>query len=71
MQPSPGSHPVQQRLRVWLSQRGIKHAWAARKLGYTEAYFSRVINGKDPLTDQFRGRCQVRLGCPEDVWTEE
>jgi len=45
--------------------------WAARKLGYTESYFSRVVNGKDRLTEQFRGRCQVRLGCPEDVWTEE
>jgi plasmid maintenance system antidote protein VapI len=70
MQPSPGSHAVQQGLRAWLSERSIKHAWAARKLGYTEAYFSRVINGKDRLTDQFRGRCQVRLGCPGDVWTE-
>jgi plasmid maintenance system antidote protein VapI len=71
MQASPGSHPTQRGLRAWLAQHGIKHAWAARKLGYTEAYFSRVINGKDRLTDLFRGRCQVRPGCPEDVWTEE
>jgi plasmid maintenance system antidote protein VapI len=71
MQTASGSFPVQQGLRAWLAQRGIKHAWAARKLGYTEAYFSRVINGKDRLTAQFRGRCQVRLGCPEDVWIQE
>ena len=70
MRPSPGKHPVQQGLRAWLAVRRIKHAWAARQLGDTQAYFSRLINGKDLLTEQFRGRCEVRLGCPDDVWTQ-
>ncbi len=65
-----GPHPAQRGLRAWLSERGIKHVWAARRLDYTQAYFSRVINGRDRLTASFRRRCREILGVPDDVWTE-
>tara|TARA_Y100000034_G_C6605013_1_gene263314 strand:+ start:278 stop:454 length:177 start_codon:yes stop_codon:yes gene_type:complete len=28
-----------------LTLRGIKHSWVAKKIGYSSAYFSMVING--------------------------
>jgi len=28
-----------------LELRGIKHSWVAKKIGYSSAYFSMVING--------------------------
>ena len=68
MRVTAGPHPGQGGLRAWLSDRGIKHSWAARRLGYTKAYFSRVINGRDPLTAAFRLRCREILGVPDDVW---
>jgi plasmid maintenance system antidote protein VapI len=70
MRISTGPHAGQGGLRAWLSDRGVKHAWAARRLGYTQAYFSRVINGRDPLTNAFRRRCRDILGVPNDVWQD-
>ena len=63
-------YPTQDGFRLWLRDRGIKHNWAARRLGYTQAYFSRVINGRDPLTDQFKRNCKEVLEVPDDVWLE-
>jgi plasmid maintenance system antidote protein VapI len=63
-------HPPQDRFRQWLDEQGIKHAWAARRIGYTSHYLSRVLRGQNPLSDQFRRRCEERLGAPADVWTQ-
>ncbi len=63
-----GPHRPQRGLRAWLSERALKHVWAARRLHYTQAYFSGVINGRLPLTAAFRGRCRGTLGVPDDVW---
>ena len=70
MRASRGAHPAQRGLRAWLSERGIQYAWAARGLGYSEACFSRVINGRDPLTDKFKRHCKEVFEVPDDVWLE-
>ena len=33
-------------IKELLTQRGIKHSWVAKKIGYSSAYFSMVINGE-------------------------
>jgi hypothetical protein len=58
----------QTRLRRWLREHGYKHRWAAGRLGYTPQYFSRVLNGQEPLSDKFRRRCTETLEVPDDVW---
>ena len=63
-------YPKQDGFRRWLRDHGIKHTWAAKRLGYTKQYFSRVINGLDPLTDKFKRRCKEILEVPHDVWLE-
>jgi plasmid maintenance system antidote protein VapI len=60
----------QKRFRRWLKDNGFKQRWASKQLGYSEEYFSRVINGLDPLTDKFKERCTEILGVHHDVWVE-
>lgn len=61
-------YPEQRDFREWLDGQGIKHSWAAARLGYSTHYLSRVINGTAPLTDKFRQRCADTLEVPNDVW---
>ena len=60
MRASRGAHGAQRGLRAWLSERGIQYAWPGG-LGYSEAYFSRVIKGKNPLTHPFRRSARLQL----------
>lgn len=66
--PTIRPYPQQRDFRQWLDDQGIKHGWAARRLGYTSHYLSRVINGTTPLTDKFRQRCAKTLGVPDGIW---
>lgn len=59
-------HPPQIALRKWLDARGIKIGWAAGKCRYTPQYFSRVLGGKDPLTEEFIHRCKKTLGALDE-----
>ena len=60
----------QEGFRRWLKDHGFKQRWAAKHVGYTEEYLSRVINGLNPLTDKFKLRCAKILGVRYDVWVE-
>lgn len=64
------AHPRQEGFRRWLRDERIKHNSAATRLGYTEHYFSRVVNGLNPLTEKFKRRCTEILEVPNDVWLE-
>jgi len=54
--------------RSWIDAHGHFQAWVAAKLGYNPQYLSRVLNGTNPLTDEFRQRCADRLQVPDHVW---
>ena len=56
-------------LRAWIEGRGLRHWWVASQLGYSAQYLSRVLNGANPVTQEFRQRCHDLLGVPDEVWT--
>lgn len=44
------------KLREFLTAQGLTQREAADKLGVTEEYLSRILNGKTPLTNAIIGR---------------
>lgn len=66
--PRKPPHPPLHGLRDWIEQRGVKHNWIAQQLGYSPQYLSRVLNGTNPLTPEFRQRCATILAVPDAVW---
>jgi len=40
-------------IKAYIRTNNLKQIDLAKKMGYTQAYLSRVLNGHDPLTDEF------------------
>lgn len=50
-----------------LEQQGRTTAWLARKTGVSVSYAWLMLQGKRPLTPDFRSRAAEALGVPEDI----
>lgn len=50
-----------------LEQQGRSLAWLARKAGVSVSYAHLMLNGKRPLTDDFKTKAAEALGVPEDI----
>lgn len=50
-----------------LEQQGRSLAWLARKAGVSVSYAHLMLNGKRPLTDDFKARAAEALGVPADL----
>ncbi len=44
------------KIKDFIAQRGLTQVQVARDLGYSEEHLSRVINGRETLSDAFRWR---------------
>jgi len=49
-------------IRQFIKSSGLSQKEFGAKLGYTESYMSRVINGQVPLNDKFISKCQAIFG---------
>lgn len=50
-----------------LDQQGRTIAWLARKTGVSVSYAWLMLQGKRPITAEFRARAAEALGVPEDI----
>lgn len=60
-------------IRAYIRSNNIKQTSLAKKMGYTQAYLSRVLNGHDALTDEFvyKFRQAVTGETPESLKKEK
>lgn len=50
-----------------LDQQGRSRAWLAREAGVSASYASLMLDGKRPLTDDFKAAAAKALGVPIDI----
>lgn len=50
-----------------LAKQGRSIAWLARKGGVSVSYANLMLNGKRPLTDEFKTAAAEALGIPVDL----
>lgn len=62
--------PLGQAVRRLLTERGVSLRGLAREAGISHCYLFRVLEGKQPPSDNLLRRVTVALGLPEDYFRE-
>lgn len=59
-----------ERIDTLLETQGRKQDWLAQVTGYSPGQVSRILNGHEPVTEEFAQRAARHLGVPIEWLTE-
>jgi hypothetical protein len=57
-------------LKFWMKENERGPSWVARKAGYTQAYISRILSGRDRFTSRLEKTLENSIGIDFSVDSE-